>query len=148
MFGINTEVYFFVSSSLKSLTMKRIAFSFILLTGILFTLTQCGSADAGEKTANKFFSAIMKKDFKKADEMMFRPIGDTTSFIPQLQFFENNPTNGQLLGFKKSMGFNTEIVNGVTTVKLPYVLKYENGDQVVNVVIEDRGSGNKIVSVQ
>ncbi|MDG1332484.1 MAG: hypothetical protein P8P74_09155 [Crocinitomicaceae bacterium] len=128
--------------------MKRFAFSFILLTGLLFTFTQCGSADAGEKTANKFFSAIIKKDFKKADAMMFRPIGDTTSFIPQLRYFENNPTNGQLLGFKKSIGFNTEIVNGVTTVKLPYTLKYESGDQLVNVVIEDRGAGNKILSVQ
>lgn len=128
--------------------MKRFAFSFLLLTGLLFSFAQCGSAEAGEKMADTFFSLIMEKDFEKAEKLIDRPIGDTSNFIQQLEWMENNPTNGQLLGFKKSIGFSTKMNNGVTTVELPYNLKYENGVQAVKVVIQNRGSGHKIVSVQ
>jgi hypothetical protein len=128
--------------------MKRFTFSFVLLIGLVFLFTQCGSADAGKKTADEFFSRIIKKDFEKAASMIERPFGDTTDFVQQVQWMENNPTNGQLMSFKKSIGFNTNISNGVTTVEIPYVLRYDKGDQTVNVVIKNRGSGNKIVSVQ
>ena len=128
--------------------MKRGIFTFILLMAVTTVLTQCGSADAGKKTADEFFSRIIKKDFEKAASMIERPSGDTTDFLQQVRWMENNPTNGQLLSFKKSIGFNTSISNGVTTVEIPYILRYDMGDQTVSVVIKNRGSGNKIVSVQ
>ncbi len=127
--------------------MKRFAFSFILLTGLLVTLAQCGSADAGAKTADKFFTALVKGKLEKAASMVELPIGDTSDIIAQLQAMSNNPVNGQLLNFKKAMGFSTNINNGVTRVELPYVLKYEKGTQSFTVVIENRGRGNKIISV-
>jgi len=128
--------------------MKRFALAFLLLTGVAFLFSQCGSADAAEKTANKFFKSIIQKDFAKAESMIDRPVGDTTNFAQQLQLLENNPTNGQLIGFKKSMGFNTNMTNGVTTVELPYMLKYESGERAFTVVVQNRGNGYKIVSVQ
>ncbi len=128
--------------------MKRFAFSFILLTGLLVTLAQCGSADAGTKLADLFFSTLIKGNFQKAAKMVELPAGDTSDLIAQLKRLENNPANGQLMSFKKSMGFSTSIENGVTTVQLPYVLKYEKGTQSFNVVIKNRGNGNRIVSIR
>ena len=127
--------------------MNRIAFSFILLSGLLFTLAQCGSADAGTKFADNFFSKLIKGDFDKAAKMVALPAGDPSDVIRQLKAMANNPVNGQLLEFKKSMGFSTNISNGVTRIELPYVLSYEKGTQAFTVVIEDRGSGNRIISI-
>jgi len=120
----------------------------MLFTGALFLFAKCGSADKAEKMANAFFTNIIQKDFQKAANMIERPFGDTTDFVQQVQWMGNNPNNGQLLGFKKSMGFSTKIENGVSRVELPYVLKYDKGNQAVNVVIQNRGNGNKILSIQ
>lgn len=128
--------------------MKRFALTFSLLTGLLFVLAQCGAADAGAKTADQFFATIVKGDLEKAAAMVELPLGDTTNLIPQLQQLRSNPVNGQLKSFKKSMGFNTNASNGVTTVELPYVLTYEQGTQNFNVVIQNRGQGYKILSVR
>lgn len=128
--------------------MKRFAFSFILLTGLLVTLAQCGSVDAGTKLADLFFTALVKGKIEKAASMVELPVGDASDLMAQLQAMSNNPVNGQLVSFKKSMGFSTNIENGVTTVQLPYVLKYEKGTQSFNVVIKNRGNGNRIVSVR
>lgn len=110
-------------------------------------MTQCGSADAGAKTADKFFSAILDGDFEKAAAMVERDPLDSTDIIPNLMAIADNPVNGKLKSFKKSFGFNTKINNGITTVEVPYELKYEKGNKSFNVVIVDRGSGFKIVSV-
>jgi hypothetical protein len=131
----------------KTYSMKRFAFSFILLSGLLFTLSQCGSADAGTKFADNFFSKLIKGDFDKAAKMVELPVGDPSNLIEQLKSMANNPVNGQLKGFKKSMGFSTNISNGVTRVELPYVLSYEKGTQAFTVIMEDRGRGNKIISI-
>ena len=128
--------------------MKRFSLAFALLVGLSFLFSQCGSADEAEKFSDQFFTLIVKQEFEKAAEMMDRPLGDTTNFALQLQAFQNNPTNGQLLSFKKSMGFNTSISNGIKTVKLPYVLKYDKGNRSFEVTIINRGGGYKIVSVQ
>jgi|GEM_PF-3580793 len=128
--------------------MKRFAYSFVLLSGLMFILTQCGSADAGAKTADRFFSTLVKGNFEKAAKMVALPIGDTTDIISQLQAMADNPVNGRLINFKKSMGFSTTINNGVTRVELPYVLTYEKGTQSFTVIIENRGRGNKIISVR
>ena len=127
--------------------MKRFAYSFILLSGLLVTFTQCKSTDAGVKTADKFFSLIVKGKFEKAAKMVELPIGDTTDLTANLKVMANNPVHGQLLSFNKSFGFSTNINNGITRVELPYVLTYEKGTESFTVVIVDRGSGNRIVSV-
>lgn len=128
--------------------MKRFAYSFVLLSGLIFTLAQCGSADAGAKTADRFFSTIIKGNFERAAKMVELPVRDTTDIIAQLQVMANNPVNGQLISFKKSVGFSTTINNGVTTVELTYVLTYEKGTQSFTVITENRGRGNKIISVR
>lgn len=127
--------------------MKRFAYSFILLSGLIFTLTQCESTEAAAKTSDKFFSVLVKGNLEKAADMVELPIGDPSDLMAQLEAMANNPVNGQLLSFKKSIGFNTKINNGVTRVELSYVLTYEKGTQSFTVVIENKGQGNKIVSV-
>lgn len=128
--------------------MKKYAFSIFLFVGISFLFTACGSADAAEKTSNTFFSLLIKGQFAKAEKMVDRPPGDTTDFIEQMKAMGEDPVNGKLKSAKKTVGFNTNINNGVTTVELPYVLVYEKGERRVQVVIVDRGGGNKIASVQ
>ncbi len=129
--------------------MKKYALRLILFTGLIFTLTQCQSAKEGEKFVNAFFKAIVKQDYQKAVDMIdVSIIGNTTDMTQQVQLIGNDPTNGQLKSFKKGMGFNTNISNGVTTVELDYRLTYENVERMVHVVTQDRGNGFKIVSVQ
>ncbi len=128
--------------------MKKIALSFVLLAGLIFLLTQCGTADAGAKTADTFFSEILKGNFEKAAAMVECNPLDSVDIIPNLQAMANNPVNGYLKSFKKSFGFSTNVSNGITTVEIPYVLSYEKGEQSFNVVIVNRGAGYKIVSVQ
>ena len=128
--------------------MKRIALSFALLTGLAFILAQCGSADSATKTADAFFATLIKQDFDKAADMVELPVGDNSNLMMQLQQMENNPTNGQLKSFKKSIGFSTKISNGVKTVELNYTLAYDNGNVPFTVVIQNKGQGDKIISVQ
>lgn len=129
--------------------MKKYGLQFILLTGLIFTLTQCQSAKNAEKFADTFFTAILNQEFDKAAGMVELPaVGNTTDVLQQVQLLGNNPTNGKLQSFKKGMGFNTSISNGITTVKLNYRLKYDKGEQTFNVVIQDNGNGFKIVAVQ
>jgi hypothetical protein len=133
---------------LKSIPMKKYAFSIFFFLGIGFLFTSCGSADAAEKTSNSFFALLIKGQYAKAEKMVDRPPGDTTDFIAQMQALGENQVNGKLKSAKKSIGFSTSINNGVTTVELPYILVYEKGERRVQVVIVDHGSGYKIASVQ
>lgn len=128
--------------------MKNQYVSFVLFLGMILAFTGCGSADAGEKTADQFFSYLIKGEYEKADQMIGRMPGDTTSYLPQMEVLGENPVNGKLKSAKKSMGFNTNVNNGITTVKLPYTLTYEKGTQNFEVIIVDRGDGYKISSVQ
>jgi hypothetical protein len=128
--------------------MKRFIPSFILLSGLLFVLAQCGSADAGAKTADDFFTHLQKGEFDQAKNMVDLPVGDDSDLVAAFQAMVNNPVNGKMQSFKKLMGFKTNINNGVTTVQLQYKLIYEKGDRTFDVVIVNRGNGNKIVSVR
>ncbi len=141
--------FFLTCANLKQQKMKKYGLQLILFTGLIFTLTQCQSAKKGEKFVNGFFIAIMNQDYEKAVDMIDLPaVGNSTDILQQVQLIGNNPINGQLKRFKKGMGFNTNIKNGVTTVELDYKLTYENGENVVHVVTRDKGDGFKIVSVQ
>lgn len=129
--------------------MKKYGLQFILLVGLIFTLTQCESAKKGEMFANTFFKAIVNQEFDKAANMVEVPaVGNTIDVRQQVEALGNNPTNGQLKAFKKGMGFNSNIVNGVATVTLNYRLKYDNGERTVEVVVRDSGNGFKVIAVQ
>lgn len=128
--------------------MKKYASSIFLFIGITLLFASCGSVDAGEKTANQFFKLLVEAQYDKAEKMLDRPLGDTTNYIAQMQAMGENSVDGKLKSAKKSMGFSTSINNGITTVELSYTLVYERGKRNVEVVIVDRGSGNKIASVQ
>ena len=128
--------------------MKKYAFPIFLFVAIGFLFTACGSADAGEKTANQFFKFLVEGQYVKAEKMIDRPLGDTTNYLINMEAMGENSTDGKLKSAKKSMGFSTNMSNGVTTVELPYILVYEKGERRVQVVMVDRGSGYKIASVE
>ena len=47
----------------------------------------------------------------------------------------------------KKIGFDANISNGVTTVKLSYYLKYESDNVEAEVTVVNRGNGFRISSV-
>lgn len=126
--------------------MKKSLTLFILFVGMSFLFSSCGSTEAAEKTANIFFKLLVKGDFAKANNLV------KTGFDPQLQLKQvtalgKSPSDGKLLSAKKTMGFNTQIVDGVTSVTLPYTLKYEKNELSVEVTLVDDGEGFTIRNV-
>lgn len=130
--------------------MKKILIPFILFVGLSLIISSCGSADKAEKCADKFFSKIIKQKYNDALKMVELDLVkiDVNVYREQLELLGENEQDGKLLSAKKTMGFNTSINNGITTVKLPYELKYQKGSSHFEVVIVDRGKGFKISSIQ
>jgi hypothetical protein len=115
----------------------------LLFMGICLMLTSCASTDKAEKTADKFFSLLIKEKYAEANKLVATGF-DAAQQLAEVTRMGKNDENGKLLSAKKTMGFNTQINNGVTTVTLPYALKYEKTEQNVEVTLVDQGSGLKI----
>lgn len=127
--------------------MKKSIYFFFILFGLL-TVSSCGSADEGQKCSDKFFSLIIKEKYEQASKLMDTQTLVGVDYVESITSLGNNPTYGKMMKAKKGMGFSTNINNGITTVELPYTLKYENGTTNVQVVIVNRGAGYYISSVQ
>ena len=127
--------------------MKKFNSIFILLC--LLLISSCASTDEGQKVADQFFKLIIDEKFDAAAELIELNPGITADerveMAASLGFHQ---TFGKLVKVKKTMGFNTNINNGLTTVELPYKLKFEKGDYATTVTIIDRGNGFKISSVE
>lgn len=126
--------------------MKKSLHIFGIFLGICFLLSSCGSANEAEKTADQFFRLLVNGKYTEANALV------ETTFAPQRQL-ENvkslgmNLKDGKLQSAKKSMGFNTQINNGVTKVTLPYTLKYSRAEIKVDVILVDQGKGYKIQTI-
>ncbi len=127
--------------------MKKTFIPFILFIGLMISLTGCGAAGDAEKCAEKFFSHLIKQDFEKAGKYLSANVRSMEDTESQLKAMAENPQDGKLLSVEKSLGFNTQIRNGITTVELPYSFTYEKGVYDYEVVIVDRGAGYKIESI-
>lgn len=88
----------------------------------------------------------MKKKYTDANRMVEAGF-DAKQQLAQVSQLGQNDQNGKLLSAKKQMGFNTQIINGITTVTLPYELKYEKTEISFDVTLIDSGSGFKIRSI-
>lgn len=128
--------------------MKKTIVPFILFLGLTLTMTSCGAADDAEKHANKFFKHLIKGNFSKASNFLDPTITSTDGYLDQIMGMAENQQNGKLLSAEKSIGFKTNIENGITKVELPYKLTYEKGINHFQVIIVDRGGGYKIVAIQ
>tara|TARA_B100000508_G_scaffold141026_1_gene145347 strand:- start:129551 stop:129934 length:384 start_codon:yes stop_codon:yes gene_type:complete len=119
----------------------------ILVIGLLL-VASCGSSDKGQKFADKFFKLAIQGDYEKAGTMLEEKPNTNLDPVAAVESFANSPKYGKLKSAKKGLGFNTNINNGVTTIKLPYSLVYENGEYNTNVTIIDRGMGMKISYIE
>jgi hypothetical protein len=117
----------------------------LLLIMPLLLLSSCGSADKAEKTADKFFAHIRAGRIQKAASMTSVSVPNSL-LTQQLEELRSNAA-GTLKSAKKGMGFNTQMVNGTTTVTLPYVLTYDTDERSVDVVLVDQGDGFKIFTI-
>lgn len=118
----------------------------MLFVGLSIILTSCGSTDQAEKTANKFFSLLIKEKYTDANKLVETGF-DANQQLAEVTYLGKNDKNGKLISAKKTMGFNTQVNNGITTVTLPYMLKYEKTELNFEVTIVDEGSGFKIRSI-
>ncbi len=129
--------------------MKRSLTVFILFLGMSFLFSSCGTkeaTDAAGKTANKFFTLLIKGDNVRASNFV-EPSFDSRQQLEEIARLGKNDANGKLISAKKSFGFNTQIMNGVATVTLPYQLKYERNELSVQVTLVGKGSRFKIRSI-
>lgn len=129
--------------------MKRSLTVFILFLGMSFLFSSCGTGeatDAAEKTANQFFSLLIKGDNVRASKFV-EPSFDSQQQLKEIASLGKNDTDGKLISVKKSFGFNTQIMNGVATVTLPYQLKYERNERSVQVTLVGKRSRLKIRSI-
>lgn len=126
---------------------KRII-PFILFLGLTLTMTGCGAAGDAEKQANKFFKHLIKGNFSKASGFLDPTITSSDDYLIQIKAMAENQQNGKLVSAEKTIGFKTNIENGITKVELPYKLTYEKGISHHQVIIVNRGGGYKIVAIQ
>ncbi|MGB1039784.1 MAG: hypothetical protein ACPGVD_02840 [Flavobacteriales bacterium] len=111
-------------------------------------LLSCGSTDKGKSCADSFFNHVISEKYDSALILMENmSLSDSTSFA-KMKIFGNNPDFGKLISAEKGFGFNTNVSNGITTVRLPYKLKYENVEVSREVTIVDRGNGYKIKAIE
>ena len=127
--------------------MKSLKGIAILAIG-LFVITSCESSDKGQQFADKFFTLAIQEDYDKASIMLEEKPNTNLDPVAAVRSFANSPKYGKLKSAKKGLGFNTSIKNGITTIKLPYSLIYENGEYNTNVTIIDRGMGMKISYIE
>ncbi len=127
--------------------MKNTIKLFAVFLGAAFFLSSCGSTDVAEKTADSFFVLLINGETEKANKLVSTGF-DAESQLAAVESLASNDRSGKLLKATKTAGFNTEINNGITTVKLPYELKYQHETLNYEVVIVDRGAGFKIENVQ
>lgn len=126
--------------------MKNYFLPFLILLGLTLNLTGCGKTDTAQKSSDKFFKLIINKNYEAALIMIEDP-SEKVEIMEALKSIGDDAKNGKLLSFEKTFGFNTNISNGITTVKLPYTLKYKYAERKCEVVLKDRGKGFKITSV-
>ena len=120
---------------------------FVLFLGLGLFLTSCGSTDAAEKTSKKFFKLLISGEIENANKLVATGL-DAETQLDQIKMLAEDPTMGKLVKAEKKMGFNTQVNNGITSVKLPYELKYEKQTLNREVTIVNRGAGFKIEAIQ
>ncbi len=124
--------------------MRKIHFAFVLLG--LLTLASCGSTEKGTRYADKFFGLLVREKFQEAGKML--DVAEKEDATAISQTFGRHPDLGKLQSAKKQLGFNTSYSNGVTVVRLPYELTYEQGAISVQVRLVDRGKALKIEGIR
>lgn len=115
---------------------------------LFMAFTSCESAQKAENTANRFFTHLIQGQMEKAASMVEQGQMSALEMNTNLELLRKDGSKGNLLSARKGMGFNSQINNGVTTVNLPYKLKYQNGSRKVQVTLVDTGRGFRIVSLQ
>lgn len=126
--------------------MKNYFFPILFLLGLTLCLTGCGKTGTAQKSSDKFFKLIIGKNYNAALKMI-EGQSEKVEIMEALKSIGDDAKNGKLLSFEKTFGFNTSMSNGITTVKLPYTLKYKYGERKCEVVLVDKGKGFKIRSV-
>lgn len=114
----------------------------------LFILAACGKADEGEKCVDAFFKYAVNEKYDRAANLLELEGVERSAYDSIVESFVNTSDIGKLVGAKKQMGFNTNVSNGITTVVLPYSLKYEKETMERSVTVVDRGKGFRIVSIE
>lgn len=126
---------------------KIITLTLILFTG-LASMTSCESSNKAEDIADKFFKHLQNEKYDAAINLLDTVALRGIDYRSQVEYMGNNQVNGKLMKAEKLFGFNTNVNNGVTTVKLPYALEYEKATVNFNVIVVDRGEGLKIEAIE
>lgn len=131
--------------------MKKVIFSFILLLGFGFNMTQCGLGvvtEEAEKYADEFYNHMRNADYDGIIEMLddealaISPKEDWIAIIQQKDQY------GKFEHLSKDMNFNTSINNGVTTVSFHYTAEYTNITFYEILKLVKRGNKFKILSYE
>jgi len=131
--------------------MKRYSIYSALLISLTFVLFGCGFGDAAkkaEKQAAKYHKFLMAGNANAMLDMIHEDgmAQDGENFIKLIRMIADD---SEVTKVTKSPGFNTQINNGVTTVRLNYVLHDKNqGEITEEIVLQDSKDGAmKIISL-
>jgi len=139
-------IYAVILYSEDTKPMKKHLFPLFFLVVLAFNLSSCGKTEMAQKCSDKFFKLVIKEKYESASKLL-EPSTEKEELVLFLKSLHDDAKNGKLLSFEKTTGFNTQMKNDVTTVTLPYALKYEHGERQCEVILVDRGKGFKISSL-
>lgn len=124
--------------------MKRLYSFSILFVSIAFLLSSCGFGDAAEKAekqADKYHK-FMKAGNENAMLNMIHEDGMKDDGDRFRELMHTMATETTITKIEKTIGFNTSINNGVTTVRLNYTLHDKNhGTIIEEIVLQDSKDG-------
>jgi hypothetical protein len=105
------------------------------------------AADDATVVANTFNQLIVDQKYDKLESFLDQTITEQYSEEHIDQIFAFLADGGPYSSYKKGLGFNTQISNGVTTVELHYTLKGENKNMSEDLTLVKRGNTYKISSI-
>lgn len=124
--------------------MKKI-FPLLFISSIL--LTSCG-IDEAEKVADEIHEKMDTHDYTHIiDNLCDEDLVNMEGPEGLMDFFLLVESWGKVTSRTKDMGFNQSTKNGTTTVKLNYTLENDMGIMYEGLVLVNRGSGYKLLTI-
>lgn len=124
--------------------MKYLSFTLILLTALAFG--SCNT-EAAEKIADDFHAKLDEKDYDYIVDNLADKEGTTTE-DEWRSFFDIVASWGPQHNREKKSGFNKQIKNGISTVKLSYTFEVDEfGLMHERIILINRDDSYKIMTI-
>ena len=128
---------------------KALIIPFYLL--LVFGLNKCGigkSASEAELVADQFYKHLQNHDYEKIIPLLDEEALAASPEEEWMSVLKQKEAMGEMKSFRKNIGFNTKINNGITKVYLRYTCEYEGGKLYDRIVLIKRKKDFKIYNYE